>query len=325
MDTRPRILAAADLQRALPMVDAIAAAREAFTALAADAVVAPPRVHVVEGDRTTLLMGAAGAGARIAKVVSVFPGNASRGIATTTGVVTVLDPETGHVVGLCDGGALTAIRTGAAAGLATDLLARRDAEVGAVIGAGAQARTQVLALAAVRELREIRVFAPRRERVEAFVAETAPAVAPRLVIAESSRAAVAGAAVVSTATSSAEPVFDGAHLAAGAHVNAVGSFRLGMRELDERTIARADRIVVDLRESAMHEAGELEAAVAAGVTDPKRWLELGEVLADPSLRRAAPAEITLFKSVGHAAQDLFAARRAMRNAERLDLGRRVEL
>ncbi|MEC8253481.1 MAG: ornithine cyclodeaminase family protein, partial [Planctomycetota bacterium] len=121
---RPRVLSASDLWEALPMRAAIDACRAAFAALAAGEVTAPPRVQLVDGDRTTLLMGASGAVGRIAKVVNVFPANAARGLATTTGVVTVLDPDTGHTVGVCDGGVLTAIRTGAAAGLATDLLAR---------------------------------------------------------------------------------------------------------------------------------------------------------------------------------------------------------
>ena len=152
---RARVLTAADLERALPMSAAIAAVRAGFAALAAGEVVAPERVHLVDGDRTTLLMGASGAVGRIAKVVNVFPANKARGLATTTGVVTALDPDTGHTVGLCDGGALTAIRTGAVAGLATDLLARSDARVAAVLGAGAQASTQARALACARRLDEL--------------------------------------------------------------------------------------------------------------------------------------------------------------------------
>ncbi|HIE69189.1 MAG TPA: hypothetical protein EYP98_02970 [Planctomycetes bacterium] len=123
-----RVLNAGDVRRALPMADAIAASREAFVALASGTVAAPPRVHLIEGDRTTLLMGAGGGGAgRIAKVVSVFPGNRDRGVPVTNGLVLVLDPETGVVLGMCCGATLTAIRTGAIAGLATDVLARTDA------------------------------------------------------------------------------------------------------------------------------------------------------------------------------------------------------
>lgn len=308
------------------MPDAIAASREAFVALAGGAVTAPPRVHLVEQDRTTLLMGAASGGeGRIAKVVNVFPGNRDRGVPVTNGLVLVLDPETGAVVGMCCGATLTAIRTGAVAGLATDLLARQDARVGAVLGAGAQARTQLLAMASVRNLEEVRVYSRRPERVAGFVEEMASRVPCRLVAVASSRQAVTGADVVSLATSSSQPVVIGDDLASGVHLNGVGSFRLDMEELDVGAIARCDRIVVDTRESALDEAGELVAAAAAGVTSGDRWVELGELLAEPDLGRQRPDEVTFFKSVGHAVQDLFAARRAIANAEALGLGQQLEL
>ena len=307
------------------MRSAIEASRAAFGALTSGQVLAPPRVQLVDGDRTTLLMGASGEVGRIAKVVSVFPGNAARGLATTAGVVTVLDPTTGHTVGICDGGVLTAIRTGAAAGLATQLLAREDARIGAVLGAGGQAHTQVLAMACARELDEIRVFARDRARLLAFVERLQGDVDVRLTAARSAAHAVDGADVVSAATSSASPVLDGSLLQPGAHVNGVGSYRLDMQELDQRTIGDAARIVVDLRESALHEAGELCAARDAGITDPEDWVELGALLGDASLGRASREDVTVFKSVGHAVQDLFAARAAVQAAERLGLGQVLEL
>lgn len=307
------------------MPAAIEACRAAFTALAAGDVLAPARLHLVDGARTTLLMGASSAVGRIAKVVNVFPANQERGLATTTGVVTVIDPETGHTVGLCDGGALTAIRTGAAAGLATDLLARQDARVGAVLGAGGQAFTQARALACVRDLQELRVFARDRARLEAFVARLADVVDVPVVASPTAAAAVEGADVVSAATSAVTPALQGAWLAAGAHVNGVGSYRLDMQELDQEAVARAARVVVDLRSAALHEAGELVAARDAGVTDPNRWVELGELLGDPGLGRRSEGEVTLFKSVGHAAQDLYAAQAAVAGAASLGLGHELEL
>jgi len=307
------------------MRDAIQACRAAFQALASGEVIAPPRVQLVEDDRTTLLMGASGAVGRIAKVVSVYPANAARGLATTTGLVTVLDPETGHTVGVCDGEVLTAIRTGAVAGLATDLLAAPGARVGAVLGAGGQAYTQALGIACVRQLEQIRVFARDRARLEAFVRRLGARLDVEVVAASSSAEAVTGADVISAATSSATPVLDGDLIKSGAHINGVGSFRLDMRELDERTIARAAPVVVDLRESALHEAGELVAARDAGVTRPSDWIELGELVRDPSRGRASEDEVTLFKSVGHAVQDLYAARAAIDEAGRRGLGQLLEL
>lgn len=320
-----RLLSADDLWAALPMRAAIHACREAFAALASGRVDAPPRVQMVDGDQTTLLMGASGDVGRVAKVVNVYPANAARGLATTSGLVTVLDPETGHVAGLCDGGTLTAIRTGAVAGLATDLLASPDARVGAVLGAGGQAFTQAMALRSVRDLQEIRVFARDRERLARFVDKLRRALEVTVVAASSPAEAVAGADVVSAATSSSQPVLDGDTLSPGAHVNGVGSYRLDMRELDERTIARAARVVVDLRESALHEAGELVAARDAGVCAPSQWIELGTLVHRPSLGHRDPGDITVFKSVGHAVQDLYAARAAVDAAERLGLGRQVSI
>jgi ornithine cyclodeaminase/alanine dehydrogenase-like protein (mu-crystallin family) len=197
--------------------------------------------------------------------------------------------------------------------------------VGALLGVGGQAPMQLLAMTEVRSLTEVRVYAPRLDKVEKFVAEMAPSLSARLVIAASSKEAVADADVITAATSSREPVLAGAHIKPGAHISGVGSFRLDMRELDQQAIARCARIVVDLRESALDEAGELVAAQAAGVTSSDRWVELCELLADPSLGRVRSDDITFFKSVGHAVQDLFAARRAVENAERLGLGQVVEL
>ncbi len=317
-------LTAQDVLRALPMREAIVACRAGFLALAQGLVEAPTRVHLTDGSsqepRTTLLMAASGPVGRVTKVVSIFPGNRRRGIATTSGLLTILDPDTGHPIGLCDGGALTAIRTGAVSGLATDLLARPDASVAALIGAGGLAEHQALALAAVRELSELRVHSPTPERRDALVARLSREHGLPAVAVGSPAAAVRGADIVTVATNSLRPVFDGADLAPGAHVNGVGSFKPAMRELDETTIRRARRIVVDLRESALHEAGELIAARAAGITDPGDWLELGDLLADPDLCRHDPDAITLFKSVGHAVQDLYAARCALDRAHRLGLG-----
>lgn len=306
------------------MTEAVTASRRAFAALAAGEVLAPPRVHLVDDDRTTLLMGASGAVGRIAKVVNIFPDNRRRGLTTTTGVVTVLDPETGQLRGICDGGVLTAIRTGAVAGLATNLLARSDARTGAILGAGGQAETQLLAMVTVRDLDEVRVFARNADRVRQFVKRIQPRVNVAVRAVDNAAAAISGADIVSAATSSMSPVLDGDGLQPGTHVNGVGSFRLAMRELDPRTIARAARIVVDLRSSALAEAGELVAAERAGLTSSEEWLELGELLLEPNRGRGDPEQITVFKSVGHAVQDLFAARAAVDHAERHDIGRKIE-
>lgn len=320
-------LSAADLRAALPMRDAVEAMKVAFAALSTGRASAPPRtaVRVDAADGVMLLMGAHVPDAGLcAKVVSIFRRNEDRGRRVVNGLVLVLDETTGEVQALCDGTFLTAWRTGAASGAATDLLARADARIGAVIGCGAQARTQVLGIDATRGLEVVRVFGRRRDRAEQMVSELEGEVSARLEVVPTARAAVEGADVVCTATTSAEPVLDGAWLSPGAHVNGVGAFTAAMRELDAATVGRA-RVFVDSIASAREEAGDLVAVEREGLTRHRDWTELGNVVAGRAAGRGAPEEITLFKSVGQAVQDVTAAARAVAVARQRGLGRAVEL
>lgn len=320
-------VAASDLPKVLPMRDAVEAMKSAFAALSAGKVIAPLRgvVPVEEVDGICLLMGGYVPGEGLAaKTVSIFNRNRDLGKDVVSGLVLVLDPESGEPVGLLDGGALTAWRTGAAAGAATDLLARPDARLGALIGAGVQARTQLLAMDAVRDLEAVRVFGLDRPQVEAFVERLQPDVSARLLAAGSAEEAVRGADIVSCATNSPQPVFDGLALEEGAHLNAIGTFTLDRREVDLETVARA-RIFVDQREAAVEEAGELVAGIEAGVTRAEEWAEIGEVVAGARPGRTSGEEITFFKSVGHAVQDVVAAARVMAGAVSSGLARTVEL
>jgi ornithine cyclodeaminase len=316
------LLSASDLRLALPMRVAIETAKEAFSVLGTSS--CPPRGVIASEGGTTLVMGAALPGALATKVVSVFPDNAERGLPAVLGLVVVLDPKTGLPVALCDGTFLTAWRTGAASGAATDLLARTDARIGAVIGCGAQARTQVEGIAAVRELHTIRIYGPRPDRVASFIREVAPLVEPTLEAAPTAEAAIEGAHIVCTATTSSTPVFDGRHLSAGAHINGVGSFRASMQEIGEVAVGRS-RVFVDSVASALEEAGDLLAALERGATRTSEWTELGAVIRGEAPGRSGDEEITFFKSVGHAAQDVTAASRAVERARRLGLGREVDL
>ena len=322
-----RLLSAADLRGLLTMEEAVDAVEEGFVRLVAGEVSAPTRIGVegpAEGG-VTLLMGAAAPSLGLAtKVVSVFPDNARRGLPVIHGLVLVLDPLSGEPRALVDGSFLTAWRTGAASGAATRLLARPDARVGALIGCGRQAETQLLAIDTVRQFEVVRVFARDPERVRAFCEQQQGAVRARLQPADSAEAAVEGADVVCTATTSHSPVFDGAALAPGVHLNGVGSFTLDMREVDETTVSRS-RIFIDELEAALAEAGELVAAERAGVTRREDWTPLGLVAAGRAPGRADPQELTFFKSVGHAVQDVATATRALRAAEERGVGREVEL
>ncbi|MDG1049900.1 MAG: ornithine cyclodeaminase family protein, partial [Planctomycetota bacterium] len=190
------ILSERDLREALPMRDAVAAMKEAFGALSAGDAVAPQRIHLSVEDQgaVSFLMGAYVPSMGLAtKVVSVFPRNERAGRPVVTGLVEVLDPETGEPDALIDGTALTAWRTGAASGAATDLLAREDASVGALIGCGAQGRTQLLAIDAVRDLTEVRVAARSLDSAERFCRGMQDQVQPRLIPVASAAEAVRGA------------------------------------------------------------------------------------------------------------------------------------
>jgi ornithine cyclodeaminase/alanine dehydrogenase-like protein (mu-crystallin family) len=309
-----RFFTAEDIRRALPMREAIEAMRAAFIAFSEGRARIPQRlaIPIPEQEGITLVMpGYVPPDALGLKVVSVFSRNLARGLPTISALVVMLDPETGAPAALLDGAFLTAWRTGAASGLATDLLARPDAESLALIGAGAQARTQLLAVAAVRPLRRVRIYSRTPTRAQALIQEMRgqEGIPKDIAVAPTPEAAVAEADIVCTATNSSDPVFDGRALRPGTHINAIGSFTLEMRELDEETFRRAARVVVDSREAALAEAGEVVWAIRQGILREADMVELGEIAAGQRPSRERPEEITLFKSVGLAVQDLVAAQR----------------
>ena len=323
-----RVLAAEDVRRALPMADAIAGMKEAFGRLAAGEADVPlrSRVQVPRRGATALFMPAylAGSDDLALKVVSVFPGNPALGLPMLHAAVLVLAADTGRLLALLEGAALTAIRTGAASGAATDLLARPDARTVAIIGSGAQARTQLAAVCTVRDIHAVTVFSPTAGHAAAFAAAMAgkgPIPAQVRPVSDPDEA-VAGADIVCAATTSTTPVFDGRRLRPGTHVNGVGSFTPAMCEIDLVTIQRA-RVVVDQREAMAAEAGELIHALQTGALTAGAVTTLGEIINGHAPARQSADEITFFKSVGVAVQDLVAARIALAHAQAADLGRTV--
>ena len=307
------------------MAAAIEGMKEAFGRLAAGAADVPlrSRVEVPRAGGTAIFMPAYLGGSEdlALKVVSVFPGNPALGLPTIHAAVLVLAADTGRLLALLEGGTLTAIRTGAASGAATDLLARPDARTVAVIGSGVQARTQLEAVCTVRPIDTVWVYSPTAGHAAAFAAATAGQgpVPADVRVAPDAGAAVAAADIVCTATTATTPVFDGRLLRPGTHVNGVGSFTPAMREVDLATIRRA-RVVVDQREAMAAEAGELIAALDAGVLDGAAISTLGEIINGTAPARRSAEEITFFKSVGVAVQDLVAARIALANASAAGLG-----
>jgi ornithine cyclodeaminase len=319
-----RILSADDVRAAIDMPAAIDAMRVAFSALAAGSATVPLRVGLDTPHGVTLFMPAylADSDDAAAKIVSVNPGNAALGLPAIHAVVMVLDSETGMVRGVMDGTWLTALRTGAVGGLAADLLARPDARVVALFGAGVQARTQLEALRAVRDIREVRIVSGGGDSARALARELEDLDARAV---EDPAAAIDGADVIVAATSSAVPVFDGSRVAPGTHVTGVGSYTTEMREVDTALVARA-RVVVDQREAVLAEAGDLAGPIRDGVLDPSVIsAEIGEIVLGRAPGRTAAEEITFFKSVGNAVQDVAVAARVMLRAEEDGMGTLVDL
>ncbi|MFP4056771.1 MAG: ornithine cyclodeaminase family protein [Candidatus Brocadiia bacterium] len=323
------VLSAAEVSEALPMADAIEAMRRAFAALATGEATLPPRTvfPAPRNEGTALLMPAfLDAGRQMGvKLVALFPPNPERGLPLLHGLMVLLDGATGRPMALLEGSALTAIRTGAASGLATDLLARTDARKAAILGAGIQGATQLEAVCAVRPVEQARVFDPLGDRAQELANRMGERLGLEVSIAASATEALAGADVVCTATTSAVPVFDDADLPAGAHVNAIGAFTPQTREVPEATVLRA-RVVVDHRPAAMEEAGDLLIPLRQGrITEAHIQAELGEIVAGRAPGRGGDDEVTLFKSVGVAVQDVAAAWAAVEGAEATGLGQRVAL
>ena len=322
------LLSGADVVRLVPMSRAIEAMRSAFGQLASGAAHVPLRTPLeVEGGVALFMPGhLRDSGALGAKVVSVFAGNPERGLPVIHALVLLLDPVTGVPRAVMDGARLTALRTGAASGLATDLLAVPDASVLAVFGAGVQARTQIEAVRTVRPIREIRLVdsvpgAARRLAEE--LADSGDGSEVRVL--DDPWAAVRGAHVIVTATTSSTPVFPGEAVEPGTHVSGIGSYTPRMREVDAELVRRAT-VVVDTREAALAEAGDLVVPIEEGVIGVDHiHAELGEVVLGTRPGRTRPEEITFFKSVGNAAQDLAVALLALEEAERRGEGARVEL
>ncbi len=318
------VLTADDVGAALPVEAAIVAQREAFRQLWSGAAVVPPRTVLDVPGGTSLFMPGVLAEAPVAglKVVSVIPGNPARGLSPVLGAVLLLDPDTGRPTALMDATFLTALRTAAGSALATDLLADEDASVLTVFGAGAQAREHIRALRAVRPIREVRIVSRTVARARALAGSLEGVAASALT---SASEAVRGAHVVVTATNSPDPVFDGRDLDSGAHVVAIGAYTPETREVDEYVVTRA-RIVVDTREGAMAEAGDLLIPIASGAITPADIdAELGEIVSGVSPAGRDGRPYTFYKSVGNAAQDLMTAHRVFDEARRRGLGTLVSL
>lgn len=323
------ILTREDILKVFSMRDAIEADKKAFVLHTEGRAAVPLRINIDNEPRSGQIMfmpayvgGALNAGG--VKIVSCFQGNREKGLPVIPATMALIDGDTGVVSAMLDGTTLTQLRTGAVAGAAAELLANADAKAGALFGTGGQAPAQLEALMTARALDEVRIFDVLEGRAEAFAAryeELAAKFGTKLVPARSSKEAVEEADVVTTVTTSREPVFDATDIKEGCHITAVGSYTPEMRELPADLFARASRIFVDNREAVSAEAGDFIIAEREGKFSPDMISgELGELLLGRAKGRASEKEITIMKTVGFATLDVVAAAEIVRKAGAAGVG-----
>jgi ornithine cyclodeaminase/alanine dehydrogenase-like protein (mu-crystallin family) len=316
-----RVLTAADIRSALSTTEAINGVERAYAQLSSGKATMPlrSRFHTQKG--VTLLMPAHlhDSGDFAVKIVSVYGDNPKLGLPTVAATVLALDPETGMPLALMEGDSLTALRTGAAGGVAARYLARTDARKVALFGAGVQARAQLQAAMAVREIERVWIVDPFESAARRLADDIAGwSDAPQVTLADSAQSAVAQADIVLAATTTMTPLFDGNDLKPGTHVTGVGSFTPQMQEIDATTIRRA-RVVVDQRDAAMAEAGDI--IMGKATIDA----EIGEIINGHKPGRQNDEEITFFKSVGLAVQDAVTAGAVLKAAEEKGLGTVIDM
>ena len=266
--------------------------------------------------------------ALVVKMVGVFNENQKRGLANILGVTMVFDPQTGQPQALLDGAAITAIRTAATSAAATDLLARPESKVLSILGSGTQAASHISAITCIRDIQEIRIYAPRAPRVQQLVSrlQANPKLENRdLVwkICDSSVECTRGADIICTTTNSSVPVIDNVAVSPGTHINAIGSYQPTVAEIPAETVGRS-RIFVDQKDAALKEAGDLIQAIDAGQLDASAIAgELGQVVLGTVTGRQSTEQVTLFKSVGNTIQDVVAAQLIVESAVQQNMGTRV--
>jgi ornithine cyclodeaminase len=323
------ILDSPRIRELLPMADCIELMSDALSALARNEVHQPLRTIIRPPDARGLLglMSAFRGGERGAfglKAICVFPGNPAQGKDAHQGAVMLFSRDTGELLALMNASEITAIRTAAVSAVATRLLAREDAHELALIGAGVQARTHLAALACVRSLKHVRVAARNMEHSQRFAREMQAEVSFPVEAVETNDEAVRGADLIVTATSSLEPVINKEWISPGAHINAIGTHSPNSREIDSGTMAAA-RIFVDRRESALNESGDYVLAAKEGVVTPDSIIaEIGELLLGTKSGRTSATEITLFKSLGLAIEDVACAEYLFRKAQTQNAGTWVD-
>jgi ornithine cyclodeaminase len=307
------VLTSSDVRRSLPMADCVETMAGVFRDLAEGRAVQPVRqvIGVPGGEGSLYVMpgfiGRADSGALAVKMVSLFPGNAARGLESHQGVVVLFDTNTGGVLAVIEAASLTAIRTAAVSALATRLLALPDASELALLGSGVQAWSHLEAMLAVRPIRRVRVWSRTAEHAASFAHRAADRFGVPVDVCADAEQAVRNATILCTVTGAREPITRSEWIADGAHINAVGASTPATREIDSATVARS-RLIVDSLESAMAEAGDILIPLSEGLVDEASLTPLADVVAGSASPRRSASDVTLFESLGLAVEDAAVAR-----------------
>ncbi|WP_163337994.1 ornithine cyclodeaminase family protein [Desulfopila sp. IMCC35008] len=327
-ENRIKALSGKDLRNILKMEDCIDSMGNAFAALYRREVDVPLRTAIdMEPDNGGALFMPVYSSSisRVGvKTVIINRDNPARGLPFIHAMVQIFDSSTGAPVALMDGEVITAMRTGAVSGLATKLLAKDNAKIAAIIGTGAQGETQLEGVCCVRDITTAYVFDLDIARAEDFAARMSKHLGIKVVVAQSSEQ-LTEADIICTSTSSTKPVFDDVYIKRGTHINGVGSYRPDMAEIPAQTLQRA-KVVVDQRQGCLAEAGDLVQPIKEGIfSDEIIHGDLGEVVTGNIVAREDDEEVTVFKSVGIAVQDLVTADLALKLAESMGGGQEIIL
>ena len=303
-----KLITASEIQQYMSMQQCVEVIREAVVHIVKGTIVIPDRNQLDVGPGITLIMPALWPDKHslTTKIISVFPNNPQQGLPTTFALLALLDTRTGEVQMLCEGSSLTALRTGALSGVATDCLSRSDAKTLTICGAGRHARTQLAANMCARDFQSVHILSRSAESAQAMINEVQP-LYPNVEFQIANSDSIQAADVISCATTSGEPVFDGSLVQPGTHVNAIGAFTPTTRELDSELISQAT-LFMDTKDGCLEEAGDFLIPISEGrITEDALQTEIGSVVAGDKPGRTSDDQITVFKSVGSAAFDVAAA------------------
>lgn len=326
-------LSKTDMQQCYSMQEAIAADKQALKQYSLGKANIPLRVNIsakgfngqnlympgfVEGDIESAAAGI--------KIVSVYPDNAEKNLPVVPATMVVLNPETGMVSAILDGTYLTQLRTGAVQGAATDLLARPDAEMAALIGTGGQAASQLEAMLCVRNLKQVRIFDIHFERAQEFAKEMSKKFNEvDLLACRTARECVEQADIITTVTTARQATFSADWVKAGAHINGIGAYTPEMCEIPAEILPRASAIIFDTMDGVLGEAGDILQPLAKGIISREDFSgELGQLIAGQISGRKHADDITIFKTVGSAVLDVFVASQIVNRARQMCLGKEVQ-